>query len=313
MCKLFILTKTDKLTETQLSNLINAIHNPLTETENQGFGWALWGEKGLFGEKFVNPDDFFLSRADFGPIAEVVTSKLEMNSFGVASKPVGALLVHGRTSTNEVSLANTHPLINNDWALVHNGVVYNTGKEIKRKTTNDTEFILEHYTQGGIEQVVESIEGYYACGMINTKTGNLAVFRDATARLYVSWIKELEAYAFATTEEILITALESLDLMDSPIRHANTNFHLVFKPNGETVLWDSFEPKLRSFGALDKKSLGSSVKDFSNFDMDIPKYRDDYPSEWRNVRTGEVIEDDEFELMHIDEQMGYEPVYSKAS
>jgi len=317
MCKLFVLTKTDFLTNSQLTKLLKDIHTPLTETETEGFGYAVMGSRGIFGEKYIEPEDFKNYRGNFGPAELVISAPSIREKFGKIGSPTGALIAHGRTSTNDVSLPNTHPLTNSDWALIHNGIVQNVGKEIARKTTNDTEFILEHYTQGGIKQVAESIEGYYAVAALNKSSGELVVFRDSTANLSVAWIDALGAYIFATNIEIIKAALKSLKLSGIQIREADKNFHIVFNKTGAVISNESFEPKARSFGVLDQKSLGYSIdsEGYSNQVSDIPSYREDYSRDvpnwndefesFQHITSGEVITDEEYECLKFDEQLEY--------
>ena len=311
MCKIFVMTNVSKLTNKQIESIVNVVHGKMS-SEKHGFGFLYSTKNGFFGRKFTNPNDFKVNPSSFGPLARQFLSMGQEETLGfLDSAPLGGLIVHGRTSTNDHTLVNTHPLTNEDFALIHNGIVENVGKEIKRKSTNDTEFILEHYFQGGIKQVSESIEGYYACAAINLKNKNTIIFRDSTARLFFAWSESLKSYIFATTEEIIKAVLKTLKLK-AEISECAKNFHAIFDVNGKEIEFSNFMPRERSFGVIDRSSLGYSPK-YSNYDYivaesnlyDIAEY--EYKDQW-----GRDISEDRYEAMDVWERE-YCSVYSKGN
>lgn len=301
MCKIMIVTTTKKMSQEQVQGLIKAAHKGMA-SERNGFGFAISGTSGVYGERFVNPKSYGKQAKDLGPNALDLTSFGESDSFGSKGTMGGGLMVHGRTSTNDVSLLNTHPLVNTSFALIHNGVVSNIGEPIERRTTNDTEFILEHYTRGGIERVSNSVAGYYACAALDLKTGHLSVFRDDRARLYVAWVEKYETYIFATTSEIVKAALKVLKVKASVVE-AKVNFHATFDQSGTMLSHDSFEAIERSFGALDQKSLGYAKDEdesWRKYSDDIPSYREE---SWTfENQDGEQITANEFEALSYRDQ-----------
>jgi predicted glutamine amidotransferase len=308
MCKIFIATNTAKMTKKQLTALIDAVAKPITDAERDGFGLAYNTESGLYAEQWVNPNDFLAKKIKRGPNDAVLMAPPEHNVIGTNdSKHVGGLLVHGRTSTNNVSLINTHPFVNDRYALIHNGVVQNIGEHVERVSTNDTEFVLTHYTNGGMPKVAESLTGYYACGLIDKTNGNTIVFRDATARLNVTWLDKFQCYIFATNQKIIVAACKALGVKRYNVSEAQENFHAVFDVNGDLISRDSFEPKKRSFGALDYKSLGSASSYANSYESvwadDMPSYRrkDESSIEYVN-RDGMPISEEQFELLDWNEQ-----------
>lgn len=320
MCKLLIVTNISKLTDKQLSTLIDKAAKPISKYERDGFGFAYTTEDGVYAERWVDPDEFAARKLKAGPYDHVLAQPAEFDSVGNAeSKHVGGLLVHGRTSTNDVALMNTHPFINDKHVLIHNGVVQNVGEHVERVSTNDTEFILTHYTNGGMARVAESVSGYYACGMLDIATGNTIVFRDSTASLFVAWIAKFETYMFATTKEILIAAAAAIGVKRVSIRDAQLNFHVVFDKTGKLIDSSTFEPLKRSFGSLDDKSLGRSAAGDAmtaqspHWFQDVPSWRYDERDE-RDAyeyisREGLRLDADQYEVLTADEQDACEVRY----
>jgi len=302
MCKIFVLTNTNKLTTKQLENLIEKVSIPVTDNMSDGFGLAYSTENSFYAERWVSPNDFLMRKATVGPNDDALMLPPLMDAFGEKTKASGGLLMHGRQSTNNVSLENTHPFINDRYALIHNGVVHNEGDAVLRLTDNDTEFLLIKYSQGGMERVSESLSGYYACGMLDAENGNTIIFRDATARLYVAWFEKFETYVFATTKSIIIAAANSLGVKKFNVREAAENFHAVFDQNGKLLESTGFTPKLRSFGALDKQSLGVEF-DWTHYEQDVPVYRQDESIMQIVNERGMPISEIAYDMLNNAEQM----------
>lgn len=113
----------------------------------------------------------------------------------------GFLLIHGRKATCAKTLENTHPMLGDGSALIHNGVVRSASIENK-DTTCDSELLLIAMRENNADRLAE-ITGYFAFGMIQkTESGKwcLHVGRDDTARL-VAGRNDSGGYTFATTAE----------------------------------------------------------------------------------------------------------------
>lgn len=262
MCKLFILTNTKGLTTKQLRATLRATTDDMTLTEGDGFGWMAHSSDGIFGERYLDIENIKF------PIFSDITSgqndaqifKQEYARFGKPGVPTGGLLVHARTSTNEVSLANTHPFIGEKLGLIHNGVVSSAGKKIKTTTNCDTELCLAHYERGGIAEMSRSLEGYYALGIMDKASGAITVVKDSTASLHGAWIEKFKTYAFATSPDTIEAFFKALKC-DGKIARCDDNFEWRFNPDGAFVARQSFNPNKRSYGALDDRSLGHSAAD----------------------------------------------------
>ena len=239
MCKLFILSDTSKLTRPQLSKMLKAAASQMGKTDDDGFGWAMLNGNKVVGERCLDPEYFenrFFNNgtvpSEFKPIFE----DWEAQSFGKLPQVFsGGLLVHARISTNEVGLHNTHPFINDNYALVHNGIVYNEGEHYEQKSTCDTEHILQHLTTHGVAGMVERVSGYYAVGALNKNTGELLVIKDATANLNACFVPSLSAMAFGTNGDQLHEILKAAGLVHTKIKSVKDNVALTFGRDGKLL------------------------------------------------------------------------------
>ena len=198
MCKVFgfsNFSKVKKKLET-----IEFIGQTLLDTERDGFGYAIWNNNisQSFGER--TSDKTFRSgvrenpRVNFDFCVKPETNQNMFGEFDLTN--VGAAIFHGRISTNNKNLLNTHPMVRDGWALVHNGVVTDHGEKYDTITTNDSEHVLKRYQDGTFEQ---NLTGYYAFLALDDE-GKLHVCRDRIAQLYSAWVDQLDSYVFSTTE-----------------------------------------------------------------------------------------------------------------
>lgn len=116
------------------------------------------------------------------------------------AKASNVLMAHGRYSTNDIGIKETHPIVDDGVMLVHNGVV-RTDVAYETITRNDSELILRAYQSGGIAEILENMGGYYAFGLMDTALDALYVVRDNTAMLYVSRVEQTNSLIFATKAE----------------------------------------------------------------------------------------------------------------
>lgn len=225
----------------------------LQATERDGFGYTIQGSSGLFGErtessKFIS--DYFVDEK----LPKAPWTISSSNTFGTLTDILtGAGMFHGRISTNNRSLINTHPLQKHGWTLIHNGVVTDHGPKYTMITDNDTEHVLERLATGGIEAVAKNLSGYYAVGAIDPK-GNLHIFKDNIASLYSAWVIDLKSWMFATTEDLIVEFCENFEYEHGPIEKVKDDTYLVFKANKLKS-----QSKFNSRG-YDKHSAGLATK-----------------------------------------------------
>jgi predicted glutamine amidotransferase len=253
MCQILILTKTDKVKDK--TKLIEISAKQLQETQKDGFGYAIHGKLGVFGERTTNRS--FKSRLGTKkyPILDSIIEQT-YNDFGVNSNPVGGAIFHGRTSTNLKSLVNTHPISKSGWHLIHNGVVNNLGEKYDKATSNDTEDLIHYMTTTGIKGIEQNLSGYYAVGALD-ETGNLHIFKDAIANLHVTMNKTLDCLMFGTTEDLIKTVAKKMKYDIGHIEKVKDNVYMIFNPQGEMIANESISPK--GYTALESAYMGRSL------------------------------------------------------
>ncbi len=266
MCKVLIIPNVAKLDQTEVKALIKAVAGVMTERDQDGFGYAYQGAKGLYSERFLDVDRVkpMLPDAPLHSFLEACS-----DSSGVASKPIGGLLVHSRTSTNVTTLAATHPFTHDNVAMIHNGVCANVGEVVEYPSGNDSEMLFKHYLAGGMDRVAKSVSGYYAVGMLDGKKRQTIVIKDSTANLYSVYVAALGSLVFATTEAILDKVCKHFKEQSRTMR-VKDNVHLVFSVSGALISQSSFTPIKRSFGELDARSLGYVPNDYGISEDDGP-------------------------------------------
>lgn len=250
MCKIIVFTNSSKLKQKTDSRKIAAI---LSASQRDGFGYAIQGKKGVFGERTIKPLAF---TSRFGmPKNDLPWVQSTHETFGEISEHAGAAIFHGRTSTNEVSLTNTHPISKHGWNLIHNGVVNNTGEKYPMQSTNDSEHVLHFLNRGGVNDVAKNLTGYYAVAAISPDN-RLHVFKDATARLFSGYSKKLDSFIFGTTLDILEELCEDLKLGDITFEPVLDNISLVFEGNN-LISHETF--KSRGYGEREAQYAGASL------------------------------------------------------
>lgn len=239
MCQILLLTNAEKL-----KNKITAVHTiaeELLATQRDGFGYAIHGKKGIFGER-TNQSEF-KTRLRQSPKSILNDSFIEPthNIFGTPDLWTGGAMFHGRTSTNSTDLTNAHPLQKNNWTLIHNGVVNNRGPSYTKMTSNDTEHILHWLSTEGMASVEKYISGYYACAAFDPQ-GNLHVFKDGNATLHVAKNLTLGCLIFGTTAQLIENISERCHWKIGPIEKVKSNIHLIFNPAGDLIHTATIKP-----------------------------------------------------------------------
>lgn len=269
MCQILILTKTDKVKDKK--HLIETVAKHLQETQKDGFGYAMLGKQGVFGERTTNRS--FKSRLNMVkyPILDSIIEQT-YNDFGKNSNPVGGAVFHGRTSTNHVTLNNTHPISLNGMHLIHNGVVRDTNEtKYIKTTTNDSEDLVHYLTTIGIKGIEQYLTGYYAVGALD-KSGNLHVFKDGIANLYVTMNKTLECLMFGTTEDLITSVAKSMKHKIGNIEKVKDNVYMIFNPQGNMISNETITPK--GYTDLEASYMSRSLGYEADTNRDLHGYPD---------------------------------------
>lgn len=267
MCKQLILTNISLMSKQQLYTLLINASRIMGKTDSHGFGYALLNGQKHVGERCLDPMKFKPSLFNSGvpkSFRSIFESSgeygSESNNFGnLPNLPRGGLLVHTRISTNVKSIANTHPLIKGDWALIHNGVVTDHGPNYVRETSNDTEHLVQHLSTGSIKAIEEYVSGYYSFGALNKATGELRVVKDNTAQLFGCYVKELKSMAFGTSADQLAKILKKIAVTHSKIEKVKDNTSMLFDINGKLVSQEVLNKRETSYGHFSDWQLEQSM------------------------------------------------------
>jgi hypothetical protein len=218
-----------------LRELTNTINSLITQGDDDGFGYAIKGRDGTFGERTVSPETFRAAQSfnKSNMVESFPFASRFSNKFGKWSSAFGPGLFHGRTSTNDATLRNTHPISKNGWHLIHNGVVGNTGPDYKMTTTNDTEHLVHYLSTSGIKGIEKNLSGYFAIGAIDPD-GKLHIAKCATAPLYMSYVTKLETFVFGTTADLIQEVADEMEWDIEPIAKMQDNFYIVMNGNEVT-------------------------------------------------------------------------------
>lgn len=246
MCKIFAMTSLEKVKVNP--ELIDTIKSEVCKlSDKDGFGYAVMDKYNSIGGERTIRESSFQAMRKLPPSR--VTSNLPIvmktkEVFGNTNFSIArALIAHGRLSTNEIALPNTHPFYNGKIALIHNGVVDDfTGNVAKELTTTcDTEVLLRYWERGGFSEIPKHVAGYYAMAVLD-KTGLLHIVRDGKATLYIAWSPTVESYLIATTEGILNGMASKMEWKIEEPLEIIENTYSVFKGN-ELISHETFKPR----------------------------------------------------------------------
>ena len=224
MCKIVTFTNSKNL---DIEKISNEIGNILLKTERDGFGYAVQSKSGVYGEKTI--DTNFKSRIKSKVKIPLSIVKQKYESFGNYTDDTGAMILHGRVSTNTRGLKNCHPIIRDKHYLIHNGVVTDHGESYNKLTSNDSEDVLFRFMKG-IQEVERNLTGYYAFSCLDSE-GRLHIVRDSIATLFVAWCSINETFIFATTKELLNKVVKAIGGEINYIDEVQDDVYMIFKDN----------------------------------------------------------------------------------
>lgn len=230
MCLVLAFTNTKKI---KLSECLNNIGNTLLASETDGFGYAIQGRDGVFGEKTIARR--FRTRLSRQNHIMLPIVKTKYMSFGTPTELAGPGIFHGRSSTNIVNLKNTHPMQAEGWHLIHNGVVDDHGPAYDRKTDNDSEDVLRRLIDGTsktnlMTDVERYLEGYYAFAAIDPQ-GRLHICRDGIAPLHIAYSQEYDTFIIGTTESLILKVNKILGAKIGPVDEIQDETYCIFNGN----------------------------------------------------------------------------------
>lgn len=207
MCKLFAIV--------EIENQKNAEHFAkkavpiVTETDNHGLGIMRLGERGVHIQRWLEPPKIVRRKESKALEKYYEALRHQKNEAGNKSEHLHAIAIHGRFATCARTLANVHPFYKDGTALMHNGIISNHEKFEKTLSTCDSEALLSQYIKHNVKKnplnltsMLDGVGGYYAAIVFNDN-GNIDIFRDEAATLFMAHVKGV-GVVIATTEEIIV-------------------------------------------------------------------------------------------------------------
>jgi hypothetical protein len=217
----------------KVRTFIRAANEYMSATDTDGIGYAAITDKNeLVGERWRNPDDAFTVKTidpnEVNKLAEIQDCILkyeanDYNSFGAEKfdqANMRAIIYHSRFATCDKTLQNLHPFVQDDIALIHNGVIHKPYPYQLTQSTCDSETILQGYIANNVKDdtlkmqyLSEKLSGYFALGIFaKTSQGNwiLDIVKDNMASLDVMFVKELNTLVYCTDASIIADTCETL-------------------------------------------------------------------------------------------------------
>lgn len=223
MCKIVSIPGIKPSNRKNAWKFIMAITPIMSKHDEHGFGYAAFDQDGqLFGERWLSNKSAFKNRTIHQPLTEldqtIITEygqvlikknqEPKYDTFGILSDDISAITLHARMATSGREFKNTHPFVEGDTSLIHNGVISNDTSLTKKYSTCDSEVILHEYLKDDVksdvnnfQKVADSLRGYYALSIL-TKVDGVSVMdvvKDDRASLSAAYVKELQTIVFATS------------------------------------------------------------------------------------------------------------------
>jgi glucosamine 6-phosphate synthetase-like amidotransferase/phosphosugar isomerase protein len=167
------------------------------------------GERGVHIQRWLEPPTVVRHKESKALQKYYTALKHQQNEAGNRSEGLDAIAIHGRFATCARTLNNVHPFYKDGTALMHNGVIHNAEKFDLTLSTCDSEALLSQYVKHNVKKnplnltdALDGVGGYYAAIVFNDN-GNIDIWRDETATLFMAHVKNV-GVVIATTSEIIV-------------------------------------------------------------------------------------------------------------
>ncbi len=202
------------------------------------------GIAGYFGKKSIS-ENVIVSTLAFmkqrGPDVQQYKTFFE-NNFSVS-------LLHSRLSIIDLEERSNQPFTIGDATIIFNGEIYNylelkeklLKRNIKLKTTSDTEILLHYYLIFG-EKCVEYFEGMWAFAIYDSKGKTLFLSRDRFAEKPLYYYENNNGFYFASETKFLKSLSEiKISTNENHLLRYLVNGHKSLYKVNETFYQDVFE------------------------------------------------------------------------
>lgn len=272
MCKLLGFSVSKKVSHEKLAEIIQTSRD-LLKDQKDGFGYALSGGdiKGITSLRLTTGSLLGYGYPEAGEWENL--TQLPYEAKGKIS-PCTAGIFHGRTSTNSLGVENTHPFVNDDLALVHNGIVDYSGKKRDKKGVCDSEDLFNTFTIGKGWKELEKHYSGYAGILILRSRGALTIYRDSTPNLHICLVAN--GIVVGTTLHDVTKLASLFDKVPNAPWMLKPDYATTIQ-NGKIIEKESVKPmSSRSFGSKDSMSLGSSgyYSGYGSYSKTYPKSKE---------------------------------------
>ena len=248
MCKVMILKG---IQDSKLAlDFMKAVAPNMSVYNSDGIGYAAVNSQNkMFMEKWHNNKQFL----DTDTVIDDETLKLlepfknrlpylslNYGKYGeVTRDDLTTVTMHTRYATCGKTFENTHPFVEGDTSLIHNGVIRNQDElNLNKNSTCDSENALQLYknlninletSPDNVQEFIDQLKGYWAFAFLSPDANNrymLDVVREG-ASLYWALLPELGEHCavIATTKEIIEIGVSELGL------EARTEINLLSESN----------------------------------------------------------------------------------
>lgn len=341
MCKVFGVAGVNDKNRGSIIQIMKDISPSMTKMEKDGIGYAAMDKDGnIFGEKWLKPEHAFkIKKKRVVPASEVVSnldqailsqfqdvidhspsekySRPIYDKFGEGNlKDAVAFVLHSRfsTGTDNVTIENVHPFVNQGSALIHNGIVYNENKFMKTISSCDSEVLLNQYNLHNVNmdsrnltEALLDVDAYFACLVLSQTIMEdssvvpiLDVFQNG-ASLKIIHVHNLNATFFLTSATDLVELCKKKGWTTS--RYYDVKEDVLIRLNaitGQVIEKEQFY----YYGRKNYNYNNSWTKDEketyykSRYGEDYVKYigeNNDAPDEEPDYRKLETNEDDKYD------------------
>lgn len=287
MCKLLIMTG---ITEGLVAEeFMKRMADPMSRTNNHGIGYSAVASDGeLFSQRWLNNKQFFdksnvmtpeISKQLEGFSARLPDGALDPNysELGVINfADVRSITMHTRWATCGREFANTHPFIDKDTSLIHNGSIsnafsthYRAGLDVNKISTCDSESALQTYLSQGVDldpskakQWLDLLSGSWAFGILsrNEQSNRVLDVIRGTSMLYYMEVDGL-GKIFTTNDDDAKAVIKDMGLtyVKEPIFVASDEMYRYDAITGEFLQSLDIKPVYKNYSATPKKTGGTGT------------------------------------------------------
>ncbi len=264
------------------TSLVLAQTNREFQSEKDGFGFMASNGKTLARGRYLSPNRFagYMSNLPRWLRGE----QSEENKLPIG---INSLVIHGRTSTNHVSLGNVHPFLHKGVYLAHNGIVSWQGKGTQPKPSCDSNQFLHWLLEGGSwDKATEAFSGWGSIALHDSKTAITTIARNHASLFIARRVKD-NGWIIATKESHIKSVCAKANIgLSTGILEFPDNLIVQFK-DGKAIAdskWQGFGTRVWS--VLDDKAKGINASVNARTER---RNRKTYAKYWESIKPSVTV------------------------